>query len=306
MAKKEQIAVIDLGTNSARVLLAEILDGKIISRRKRIITTRLGEGVNESKQLTDRAIRDTIDAVDIFTQIITEKGYLLKKIIGTSALRDVSNADVLLKTIEKNAGVSVDIISGDQEAHYGYQGVVNSIESSSSHLVIDIGGGSTEFIIGTKSIELMESLDVGAVRMTDACIIRECPSEVELECLKKEVHKILEKIKPSLKKYTFHDIIGIGGTITTLSAIKQSLEVYDPEKVQGSSVTITELNDMIRMFINKTLDERKEIIGLQPKRADIIIAGSIILKEILKEISASKIIVSDFDNLEGIIYDEFI
>jgi exopolyphosphatase/guanosine-5'-triphosphate,3'-diphosphate pyrophosphatase len=229
----------------------------------------------------------------------------LFKIIGTSALRDVNNGNELLDRIFEITNCKVDVIDGIEEASLGYIGVSESFSFDKKKLVIDIGGGSTELIFGDKSTDLIESLDIGAVRMTDRCISDDPPKSKDLEFLKKEIDQVIDDFINRNKRYSFHKVIGIGGTITTLSAINLKMDSYNPEKIQGSYLTVKTLENMINDFNTKTYEERKEIVGLSSKRADIIIAGSLILQRLMVKFDFDKIFISDYDNLEGIIFKSF-
>lgn len=301
-----RVSVIDIGTNSVRILLCDINNGKIINRVKKISTTRLGENVDKEKRLTSRAIRDTSKAIEQFYKLSNDEGYEIKKMIGTSALRDASNSNLLIDDIKLKTGLDIDIINGNAEAKLGYFGVINSFNLDGKNLVIDIGGGSTELIFGDKSIDLIDSLDIGAVRMTDRCIGNEIPTYKELDYLRNEIDKNIDKFINNNKNIDFKNVIGIGGTITTLCAIKMKMDRYDSELIQGSKFSKDELDSMIINFTKSSLSEKYKIVGLQPGRADIIMAGSIILQRLFEKFDINEIIVSDFDNLEGIIFDEII
>jgi len=302
----KKIAVIDLGTNSARLLLAAVQKGEMSYRQKKIKTTRLGEGVDQNKVLTERAIKDTLRAVKTFYNMVTNEGYDLFKIIGTSALRDVDNQEDLLNEIYAITNCQVDVIDGIEEAKLGYYGVSNSFSFDEKMLVIDIGGGSTELIFGDETVGLVESLNIGAVRMTDRCITEDPPSTQNLEFLKNEIDAVIDDFIFKNKQFSFSKVIGIGGTITTLSGINLKMPVYDSNKIQGSLLTAQKLDDIIQDFIEKPFEIRKGIIGLNPKRSDIIIAGSIILQRLMRKFDFSEIFISDYDNLEGIIFKEFL
>jgi exopolyphosphatase/guanosine-5'-triphosphate,3'-diphosphate pyrophosphatase len=301
-----KISVIDIGTNSVRILLCKIDNGKIINRIKKIRTTRLGEKVDKNNELTYRAIEETTMAIEEFFKLANEKGYKIKKIIGTSALRDANNSNLLIDDIKLKTGLDIDIIDGITEARFGYFGVINSFNFNNKNLVIDIGGGSTELIFGDKSVDLVDSLNIGAVRMTDRCVINEIPTEKELNCLKIEIDKVIDEFIFNNKINSFKNVIGIGGTITTLSAIKMQMNEYDSNLIQGSKFNKNELDKMISYLINLNINEKHNVDGLQPGRADIIVAGSIILERLFEKFNFTEIIVSDFDNLEGIIFKEII
>jgi exopolyphosphatase/guanosine-5'-triphosphate,3'-diphosphate pyrophosphatase len=295
-----------LGTNSARILLAKIENGEISYRQKKIETTRLGEGVDRNKVLTERAMNDTLSAIKKFYKMALDQGYTLFKIIGTSALRDVGNRKNFLNRIYEITQCQVDVIDGIEEARLGYYGVSNSFSFDEKKLVIDIGGGSTELIFGDETVDLIESLDIGAVRMTDRCITEDPPSISDLEFLKKEIDQVIDDFIKRNKLFSFSKVIGIGGTITTLSSINLQMVVYEPNQIQGSWLTVKKLDEIIKDFIKKPFDIRKATIGLNPKRGDIIIAGSIILQRLMYKFDFDKIFISDYDNLEGIIFKEFL
>jgi len=301
-----KISVIDMGTNSVRLLLCEFNNGKIINRRKKIITTRLGEGVDKNKKITDRAINDTVKAVKEFASEAINKNYKIYKIIGTSALRDAENSCRIVDSIKKETGIDIDIIDGKTEAKFGYSGVINSINSVGKNLVIDIGGGSTELIFGDKNIDLIDSLDIGAVRMTDRCVKNEIPTEEELNCLRNEIDIIIDEFILNNNISDFDNVIGIGGTITTLSAINLKMDRYDLNLIQRSKFNYYELSEIIKKIISVDFNKRCETVGLQKGRADIIIAGSIILERLFNKFNFTEIVVSDYDNLEGIIFSEII
>lgn len=302
----KKVSVIDIGTNSTRVLFADIENNNIINRKKEIITTRLGEKIDSDQRLTDRAINDTYDAIKAFQRQAQQAGYQVLKLIATSAVRDAINQHVLIDKIKNQLELTIEIISGDQEAEYGFYGIANAFHPTEDVLVIDIGGGSTELIRGSHSIKQMKSLNVGAVRMTEKCITSDPINTKDFECLQHSIHEVLNDYLTSINNNNIQKIIGIGGTITTLCAINKALEEYNPDAVHKSKITIEDLNRMIQQFQQTTLEERKQIIGLSPKRADIILAGSIILKTIMNHLRFNELYISDYDNLEGIIFKDFL
>ncbi|WP_432404954.1 Ppx/GppA phosphatase family protein [Wukongibacter sp. M2B1] len=302
----EKYCVIDIGTNSIRMLTAEIENGYITENRKVLEMTRIGEGVDRTKTLSKKAIDRSIVALKKFKSEAASNGIKEIKVIATSAVRDAVNRDVFLKRSKDELGMDIEVISGEKEAELGFLGVISGIdEVVEDLLVIDIGGGSTEFIIGnSKGIKYSKSLDVGAVRMTDKHIENDLISDTEMNNLTEDIRQIINEIVIKLEKFSVKEVAGIGGTATSLAAIAQSLENYDREKVHNYNLTIEEISNMINIFKRCNNEDRRKIKGLQPKRADIILAGSKILYEILKALDIRKIRVSDYDNLEGYIYWE--
>jgi exopolyphosphatase/guanosine-5'-triphosphate,3'-diphosphate pyrophosphatase len=299
-------AVIDIGTNSIRMLLAEVKDGEIKNSTKVLEMTRIGKGVNKTKRLSDDAMDRSIDALRKFKDLAIDYGASEIKAIATSAVRDALNKDEFITRVKEELGMEIDVISGEKEAELGFAGVIyGNMSKSQDILVIDIGGGSTEFIIGVgNEIKYRTSIDVGAVRMTDKHISTDPISDDEFNNLAQNIEKILRDVIVKIKEYNIEEVFGIGGTVTTLAAIDQNLDMYDRNKVHNYKLKTYEIEDMIDRFKSLNNDARKKIRGLQPKRADIILAGSIILYEILKALGVEQIIISDYDNLEGYIFSE--
>lgn len=303
-----KLGVIDIGTNSIRMLIADVENNKIISSRKELIMTRIGEGVDKTRRLSKEAIDRSIDALIAFKELAHKEGIKDIKAIATSAVRDAVNKDDFLKRVMQEVGLNVEVISGEKEAELGFKGVVYGIDNNGEDmLVIDIGGGSTEFIIGNNDgIKFKTSLNVGAVRMTDKHISTDPISNEEFDRLINDIKLIINDTLEKIREYNIKQIIGIGGTATTLAAIDRKLEVYDKDKVHNYKIGIKEIKNMVDSFKKFNNYERRKIKGLQPKRADIILAGSAVLYEILAGLNKDEITISDYDNLEGYIFSNII
>lgn len=304
----DKYCVIDIGTNSIRMLIAKIERGNIVHIEKSLETTRIGEGVNKTKVLSEAAIARSINVLREFKNEAVKQGIDKINIIATSAVRDAVNRNEFIRNVKNELNLDVEIISGEREAQLGFCGVINGIEINNREnnlLVIDIGGGSTEFVLGNgQGIKYSRSLNVGAVRMTDKHITNDPPTDTDIYSLTEDIRNIINKVINIIKKNKPVQVIGIGGTVTTLTAIALELENYDRKKVHNYQLQIREIEEMIYRFENLNNDERKKIIGLQPKRADIILAGSKILYEILNSLDVKIITISEFDNLEGYIFDQ--
>ncbi|RKD20927.1 exopolyphosphatase / guanosine-5'-triphosphate,3'-diphosphate pyrophosphatase [Caminicella sporogenes DSM 14501] len=304
----KKVGVIDIGTNSIRIIIAEIKNNKIINSRKELIMTRLGEGVGKTKKLSEKAIDRSIDALKVFKEIAIKEGISDIRAIATSAVRDAVNKEEFVKRAREEVKINIEVIDGDMEAQLGFKGVVHGIDKCDKDiLVIDIGGGSTEFIIGNiNGIKFKTSLNVGAVRMTDKHISTDPISDIEFENLKKDIKGIISKVLKAIREYDIKRIIGIGGTVTTLAAIDRKLEIYDSNLIHNYEIKIKKVEEMVDLFKRTNNEERKNLKGLQPKRADIILAGAVILYEILVSLGVDKITISDYDNLEGYIFEKII
>lgn len=296
--------VIDIGTNSIRLLIAETENGKIVNSKKQLEMTRIGKGVDKSKKLSIEGIERSIRALKKFKEVARRDGIKDIKVIATSAVRDAINKKEFLERVKNELDLDIEVISGEREAELGFWGVIyGSDKYIRDILVIDIGGGSTELIIGnTDGIKYRTSINIGAVRMTDKHISTDPIEEKQYVNLIKDIDIILEPVLETIKEFHINDIFGIGGTITTLAAIAQELKEYDKEKIHNYNLIIKEIETQISRFKTLSNDKRKEINGLQPKRADIILAGSSILHEILNSLGHETIKVSDYDNLEGYIF----
>ena len=297
-----KIGAIDIGTNSMRLLVAEYIDGKLYNREKFVNTTRIGQGVDSEGYISEEAIERNIKALKEFSDIANEKGCEYIYCIGTSALRDSKNGNEFINLAKAETNVEVDIISGEEESNLGFIGVLQGLDDTNNILVLDIGGGSTEFILGDESgIKYAKSENVGALRMTEKFLATDPICENEFEDMSNFIEETISDTINILKEKNIRQIVGIGGTITSVSAINQELETYSMEKIHGSKVNEKELDNILQNLKKMTLNDKKNIKGLQPKRADIITAGVRILNIIMKKLEKENIIVSEYDNLEGLI-----
>ncbi|AIS53314.1 bifunctional 3-dehydroquinate synthase/phosphatase AroB [Thermoanaerobacter kivui] len=295
-----RVSAIDIGTNSIRQLICDI-DGENIKKiRKDVEITRLGEGISKTEKLNNNAIRRSIEVIEQFVNLAREEGTEIIYAFATSAMRDAKNKEAFFEEIKK-LGLDVEIIDGETESLYGYIGAVKGVNKKNA-VVLDIGGGSTE--LAYKGEEFVkESFDIGAVRLTEKFIKNDPPSTEEYDEIR--LH-IIDMVINSLDKYKeVENIIGIGGTVTTLAAVSQQLEIYSQEKVHGYKLKKEEIKRILDKFMSVTLEERKLIPGLQPQRADIIITGTAILLTILEMLNLKEITVSEWDNLEGAVLYRF-
>lgn len=300
----KKVAIIDIGTNSMRLMIATINNGQIVDREKTLETTRMGQGIDKNGYLSGETIERNFAALKKIVGIAHKQK--VEKIVAfaTSALRDASNREEFIHKVEKELSLEIQLLSGEREAEIGFKGVMGEIDTEKL-LVIDIGGGSTEFILGSKKegIESLTSINIGALRMTEKFIAHDPISAVEVKDLEKNIKEQLLPLKEKLSLMEDAKIVGIAGTITTLSAMKQQMEYYDWRKIHQSTLSFKEIAGILQQLIPLNIEERKKIKGLQPKRADIIIAGIVILKCIMEVFAIESIMVSESDNLEGMVYE---
>lgn len=297
-----KIGAIDIGTNSMRLLVCDFINDELLNRKKFVNTTRIGKGVDEHGFISQEAIRRNIDALKEFYTISKSEGCNHIYCIGTSALRDSKNGDDFVRIAKEEIGIDIEIISGKEESNLGFLGVLKGANENDDILVIDIGGGSTEFILGNMDgIKFSKSENVGALRMTEKFLTTDIVDNYEFDMMSEFIENEIRETLESLKEKHVNKLVGIGGTITSLSAINQELEVYSMEKIHNSIVTIDDIENILQNLKKMTLNDKKSLKGLQSKRADIITAGVKILHIIMKKLELREIIVSEYDNLEGLI-----
>ncbi|MCS7173640.1 MAG: Ppx/GppA family phosphatase [Armatimonadetes bacterium] len=289
-------AAIDIGTNSVRLLVAEVENGRITPLTQRMEITRLGEGLAHSPVLAPQAIGRTVRAVREFAEMARALGAESLVVFGTSALREAHNRATLERDLKP---LRVRILTGEQEAELSFFGALVGLPDLRGRiLVLDVGGGSTELTVGTRErIESRVSLPLGAVRMTERFIRSDPAAEVELEALSRTAASLLS---PYRRTFLRPDVaVGVGGTATTLVAVDQALEPYDPARVHGTRLTQQKVSSMARGLCAMPLALRRRLPGLQPQRADVICAGAVLLATLLRELEIPELLVSESDLLWG-------
>jgi exopolyphosphatase / guanosine-5'-triphosphate,3'-diphosphate pyrophosphatase len=297
-----RVGAVDLGSNSVRLLIADISESGIHPITKKSVTTRLGHRVYESGSIVRESIDKTIETIMAYKAIMED--YVVDRSFGfaTSAVRSASNGKEVIEYIEASTGIKIDILSGDDEAFLGYVGVKTFIEADKPLLVVDIGGGSTEMVLGFENeLLLRESLDIGCVRLTERFIGEESRLQVSVEkakelgdFVKKSFKGISDKI---LSMELDFKMVGIGGTAITLAALKHGLH-----GLEGSTLTLEDLEEFegrIRIREPKLVEE---ITNLEKGRDDIILSGIVELQSIMKSLGKESIMVCSRDGLEGAVY----
>ncbi len=285
-------AVVDIGTNSIRLMIARVSEGCVVSEMKTLRTIRLGEGMVDEKRINDAALERAKSTLIEYKEI--SKSHRAQDnfyCFATSAVREAVNRNEFIDFIRKECGIEVEIISGDSEAILGFAGSVRGRGG-----MFDIGGGSTEIMIGTlEDIKFMKSFGIGTVK----CLQMFPGADMADQNAYRKAHKLARNIFNEIPHTHNVEFTGIGGSATALAAIDLGLAEYLPELIQGHRITLEGARRLCRMLERMTKEERKSIIGLEEKRADVIVFGAIILLEFMEAVSAASIIVSDSDNQEG-------
>ena len=288
----KRVAAIDIGTNSTRLLVADYSGAGLKRIETGLITTRLGKGMS-SGLLLQETMLSTADAVGLFYRKAINLGAESVVAATTSAVRDAANRTEFLELVKKRTGLTVRVLGGEEEAALSYRGVLSGLQvEPDSTVVVDIGGGSTEFIwMHGEQLNLV-SVNAGAVRLTDTAA-----DEIV-------IYNILRPTLEEVKQSAFECLVGVGGTVTPLAAIDQQLAVYDPKRVHGYSLSAASVNRILKMLNSMDMEERRKVPGLRPERADIIVAGANIVKIIMDGLGSEKMLVSECDILDGLALEE--
>lgn len=299
----KKIAAIDIGTNSMRLLLCEIVGNSIAKKEKELIVTRIGKDVSKTGLITDKALVRNIDALKYFKNKADRYGAQEVYTIATSAVRDALNGKAFAADARSQVGVDVRIISGEEEAELGLKGVMSEIENAEDCvLVIDVGGGSTELVLGSKDkLEYSVSIPAGAVRMTEQFVTGNPISIENTVNMKNKLNELFREPLEYLGKKRIDKVIAIGGTATTTAAIFHGLSIYNPEIVHNTVINTNIIDSTFRMLKDMTIQERCGVKGLQKERADVIPAGMYILQHLVEGLKKDSLVISENDNLEGII-----
>jgi exopolyphosphatase / guanosine-5'-triphosphate,3'-diphosphate pyrophosphatase len=296
-------AVVDIGTNSTRLLLAAVRDGRVeevLERRTEI--TRLGAGVDADGRLSDEAMQRVYSVLDDYGQLIERHGADRAVAVLTSAVRDAANGQEFADAVRERWGLEPHVLSGDEEARLTFLGATSERDPSdrTPTLVIDIGGGSTEFVIGTGGeMDFHVSNQAGVVRQTERHLHTDPPTRAEGEALARDVRSILAAGVPEKWRRAVGHAIAVAGTATSMASIAQELEPYDAEKVEGYVLSDAECRAIRDRLASLTLEERRQVRGLHPDRAPTIVAGTIILLETLALFGLDEFEVSEHDILRG-------
>ena len=304
MARRK--AIIDVGTNSIKLCLAEETgNGSYNVLKDTNDIARLGEGLKETGLIGPEPLERNAQSVANFAAEAKAQGADEVVAVGTMALRTAKNAAAFIARVKELCGVELKVLSGEEEAQYSYVAVMSGIEGAADAdlVTMDTGGGSTEFVFGTAGkIVRKFSLNVGAVRFTEQYLSQ---MPVAPEKLAEAQAVIKNELSEGGVTGPVKFLVGMGGTVTSMASVKHKMVTYDPDVIQGSTLTLDDINAQIADYAAKTLEQRREIVGLQPKRADVILAGACIVKAVLELTGAPELTVSDRSLRHGLMYELF-
>lgn len=294
----DPVAVVDCGTNSVRLLVTDGTTDRV--RETRI--TRLGGGVDHTGRLDPAGIDRTVEVLADYRTLADQHGATTMRAIATSASRDAANRDEFFERATAALGVIPELLSGDDEARYAFAGATRDLDPARGPFcVVDLGGGSTEFAVGTDQLDKVLSTDMGSVRFTERYVESDPPLPEELvACLSvAEAHlsDLVREIPEVTETATW---IGVAGTITTVAAVEIGLLTYDPERIHGFELSRAAIEDVYRTLVTEPLEDRVHNPGLQAERAEVIVGGVAILAQIVRTFGIDPLVVSERDLLDGL------
>ena len=304
----KRVAAIDCGTNSIRLLISDIdtstNTATDVCREMRIV--RLGEGVDKTNAFSPRALERTFKAIEEYEQILLKHKVENLRFVATSATRDAQNKAMFIKGVIDRLRIVPEVIAGTEEAALSFDGATRSLRQKhkAPFLIIDLGGGSTELVIGDQEPTGAYSMDVGCVRMTERHTPGGNPTKTQEEAIRTDVRNSLKEAGKKVDWQKAQTIVGVAGTVTTVAAHILKLKTYDPEVLHGASITAQQISQTAQDFISLTPSQRAALPYMHEGRIEVITAGSIVLDEVMKAIGAQTLIASERDILDGVAWSQ--
>ncbi|WP_306338448.1 Ppx/GppA phosphatase family protein [Streptomyces sp. KL118A] len=306
-----RVAAIDCGTNSIRLLVADAdpETGELVDLDRRMTIVRLGQGVDRTGRLAQEALDRTFAACREYAAVIKEHGAERVRFVATSASRDAENRDDFVRGVLDILGVEPEVITGDQEAEFSFTGATKELtgrdDLAKPYLVVDIGGGSTEFVVGTDRVEAARSVDVGCVRMTERHLVRDGavtdpPEPGQLDAIRADIEAALDLAERTVPLKEARTLVGLAGSVTTVAAIALGLDAYDSRAIHHARIPYDQVNAIVERLTHATHAERAAIPVMHPGRADVIASGALVLLAIMDRVGAREVVVSEHDILDGI------
>ena len=298
-----RVAAIDCGTNSIRLLIADVQGDNFREVIRDMEIVRLGQGVDQTGEFHTDAISRTLVAVDKFANEITKRGVEKVRFCATSATRDAKNRDLFINGVKARLGVTPEVISGEEEAALSFAGATKDLPNSiSPFLVIDIGGGSTEFVLGAQKVAQAKSVNIGCVRMSERHFKSDPATQSEIESARKDIQSAINQAAQVVDIKAAKSLIAVAGTATTVAAAALELPVYDRYAIHLSRISAEQTHEVSERFLKLTRKERAALGYMHPGRVDVIGAGSLVLSEIIKAVGAKEFIACESDILDGIAF----
>ena len=295
-----RVGVVDCGTNSIRLLIADIEGNNFREVTRQMQVVRLGQGVDETNQFHPDAISRTFAAVDLYAGEIARRGVEKLRFCATSATRDALNRAIFVDGVKERLGIEPEVISGEEEARLSFAGATREFNKADApFLVVDIGGGSTEFVLGSDSVDSAISVNIGCVRMTERHFQSDPPTQDEIAIARRDIQNAIDIAYASVDIKSAKTLVAVAGTATTVAAAALDLPEYDRYAIHLSHISAEQVHSMSNKFLTMTRDERAALGYMHPGRVDVIGAGSLVLSEIMKATGAKDFVASENDILDG-------
>jgi exopolyphosphatase/guanosine-5'-triphosphate,3'-diphosphate pyrophosphatase len=290
-----RVATIDIGTNSVLLLVAERQGDALIPVLERATITRLGEGVDRNRRLLEAACDRTLACLAEYAAVLRAHGITHLDAVGTSAMRDAEGGQEFVARANDILGVAPRVIDGNEEARLTFEGALSGLPNTGKVTVFDIGGGSTEIVVGSRTaqarhISAAVSLDIGSVRLFERHLRSDPPSAAEMRLVEQDITHALERAPQPESGAT---LVGVAGTVTQLAALELELTRYDATRVHGSTLTRSAVERLASKLASSTLAQRRALPGMEPARADVLVVGSAIARAVLQWSGAAQLVVSD-------------
>jgi exopolyphosphatase / guanosine-5'-triphosphate,3'-diphosphate pyrophosphatase len=300
-----RVAAIDCGTNSVRLLVADLPPAdrpatplRDLTRRMEIV--RLGQGVDRTGRLAPEAIERTRIALAGYAAEIASLAASRVRMCATSASRDAENADEFRAMVVETLGVAPEVVSGDEEARLSFMGAVRGLVAQAPYLVVDIGGGSTEFVVGESTVEAALSVDIGCVRMTERHLHGDPPTPAQIAAAEADIAAAVDRALAAVGGRRAATLVGLAGSVTTVAAIAEGLSAYDPERTHHARISYDDVAKVTADLLARSAAQRMEIPVMHPGRADVIGAGALVLRIIMERAGMPAVVASEHDILDGI------
>ena len=293
------VAVIDCGTNSVRLLVARAGDGPLDAVVRDAVVTRLGAGTDASGRLDDKAIERTVDAVARYISRARDAGAEAIRVVATSAARDAANTDDFVAAVRRRTGLVPEVLSGAAEAGLAFAGALRGVDPPRPVLVVDVGGGSTEFILGTQAPTAFTSRQIGCVRLTEQALASDPPLAAEVERARAVIKAELDAVAADVDVSAARGLVGVAGTATTLAALHLRLPSYDARAIHGTVVPADGITWQVEQLCTMSSRRIRERGPVAPGREDVLLAGALVLEQTMAAFGFDRLIVSEADLLDG-------
>ena len=297
-----RVAAIDCGTNSVRLLVADVDTPVPTDVVRRMEIVRLGRGVDRTGRLAPEAIEATRVALADYAAQIRDLGATRTRMVATSATRDAANADEFRSMVERTLGVTPEVVTGEEEAHLSFAGAVQGLPAdlAAPYLVVDIGGGSTEFVLGTAEPVSAISVDIGCVRMTERHLVDDPPTPAQIAAAERDIEAAVDRALTAVPGRDARTLVGLAGSVTTVTGLALELDQYRPEVIHHARISYDQVATVTADLLAMTRAQRLALPVMHPGRADVIGAGALILKVLMREAGQGAVVASEHDILDGI------